>query len=116
MKLMDVTVQVLLAGIVKLQAVLGKWRPRLRILGSNVPSVDILIPVCREPLDLIQDTIRATLHLDYPPTRYRVVVTDDGNSAALKSWVEQLARKYPRLYYTRRDTKGDWKAGNLNHA
>ncbi|KAH8647548.1 nucleotide-diphospho-sugar transferase [Tricladium varicosporioides] len=109
-------VQVLLAGIVKLQAILGKWRPRLRILGSNVPSVDILIPVCKEPLDLIQDTVRATLHLDYPQNRYRVIVTDDGKSALLKSWVEQLARRYPSLYYTSRDSKGDWKAGNLNHA
>jgi cellulose synthase/poly-beta-1,6-N-acetylglucosamine synthase-like glycosyltransferase len=106
----------MLVGIVKLQALSGKWRPRLRILGRNVPSVDVLVPICREPLDLVQDTIRATLNLDYPRSRYRVVVTDDGKSAALRSWVEQLAKEFPNLYYTARETKGDWKAGNLNHA
>lgn len=110
------TVQSLLVGSFKLTSLLGKWRPRLRILGTNVPSVDILIPVCREKLDIVQDTIRAALNIDYPENRFRVVVTDDGMSAELRFWVNRLAAQFPNLHYTARNVKGGFKAGNLNHA
>jgi cellulose synthase/poly-beta-1,6-N-acetylglucosamine synthase-like glycosyltransferase len=93
-----------------------------------VPFVDVLIPVCNERLDIIQDTVRAALRVDYPPHRFRVVVSDDGASAELRAWVESLSQgqgqpenmNYPKLYYTSRVKQGaraaGYKAGNLNHA
>ncbi len=95
----------------------GRWRRRFRILGDNVPAVDVFLPVCNEALDIIQDTVRAALAIDYPPHRFRVIVSDDGGSAQLKTWVEQFASGHPNLYYTARTKQGHggYKAGNLNH-
>ncbi|KAH9900126.1 nucleotide-diphospho-sugar transferase [Xylariomycetidae sp. FL2044] len=106
-------------GLLQASACLGEWRPRLTLVGSEVPSVDVLVTVCREPLDVVQDTIYAALALDYPSHRYRVVVCDDGDSEALAAWVALKASRRPNnLHYTsrtrRRGPEG-YKAGNLNH-
>jgi cellulose synthase/poly-beta-1,6-N-acetylglucosamine synthase-like glycosyltransferase len=93
-------------------------RPRLRLTGPNVPTVDIVIPCCNEELGIIVDTIQAALALDYPKHRYRVIVTDDGRSAEVANWVAEKAVEEPNLYYTSRPKAGreGYKAGNLNHA
>jgi cellulose synthase/poly-beta-1,6-N-acetylglucosamine synthase-like glycosyltransferase len=81
-----------------------------------VPFIDVVIPCCKESIDVLQDTIMAAVALDYPETRFRVIVTDDGGSIQLKSWIAELGER--RLYYTARDENGraGFKAGNLNHA
>lgn len=79
-----------------------------------MPAVDVLVTVCGESLDILQDTILAALSIDYPQEKFRVIVTDDGNSAELKSWIALLGR--PNLYYTCRAHRIGFKAGNLNHA
>ena len=95
-------------------------RPRIRLLGDNVPSVDVILPVCGEKLDIIQDTVRATLNIDYPRHRFRVVVSDDGANPKVRAWVEQhaAASGIQNLFYTARVKTGSagYKAGNLNHA
>ncbi|KAF2146272.1 glycosyltransferase family 2 protein [Aplosporella prunicola CBS 121167] len=102
----------------RLVALFGDWRPRLQMVGQNVPTVDVLIPCCNEDPDIIIDTTRAVLQMDYPRNRYRVLITDDGNSRELASYVEQLSTEYPNLHYTARKKTGPdgFKAGNLNHA
>lgn len=111
-------VPLLLNAIGRAGAIFGEWRPRLRIVGPNVAPVDVIITVCSESLDIVMNTIRATLEIDYPKDRYRVIVSDDGNSAELKSSVMALALKKPNLYYTARVKNGPegYKGGNLNHA
>ncbi|KAK4192389.1 cellulose synthase 2 [Podospora australis] len=109
------------AALVKGVSIFGRWRPRLRLLGENVPSVDVIIPVCNEKLDIIQDTIRAALNIDYPLNRFRVIVSDDGANQKLEAWVLQHAEALgpgANLYYTARVKYGPsgYKAGNLNHA
>jgi cellulose synthase/poly-beta-1,6-N-acetylglucosamine synthase-like glycosyltransferase len=96
----------------------SRWRPRLRLIGDNVPSVDVIITVCNEKLDIIQDTARGALNLDYPKDRYRVIVADDGRSQKLHAWVLQTAHDlgFPNLHYTTRTTTGGYKAANLNNA
>lgn len=95
-------------------------RPHLRLEGNIVPSVDIIITTCNEPTDVCLDTARAAINIDYPASRYRVIVTDDGENKDLRSGIEELARSKPgtQLFYTSR-VKGQndrHKAGNLNHA
>lgn len=95
-------------------------RPYLQLRGDLVPTVDIIITACNEPVDVCLDTIRAAINVDYPVSRFRVIVADDGASTELKSGVTELARSKPdaRLFYTAR-VKGEndrHKAGNLNHA
>ena len=53
-------------GIIKFHILFGRWRPRLRLTGENVPSVDIIVTCCNEELDIILDTVRAAVELDYP--------------------------------------------------
>ena len=97
----------------------AKRRPHLQLRGEHVPTVDIIITTCNEPVDVCLDTIRAAISIDYPSSRFRVIVTDDGASKELKDAVNELARSKPEalLFYTAR-VKGDHdrhKAGNLNH-
>lgn len=90
-------------------------RPRLRLRGSKVPGVDILITTCGEPIDVIIDTIRGACHIEYPRSRYRVIVCDDAADAVLEDQVRNLSNTYSNLLYHARE-KGEihhYKAGNL---
>ncbi|KAK3986374.1 cellulose synthase 2 [Cladorrhinum sp. PSN332] len=115
---MATAVDALFGVFIKSSTLFGRWRPRLRLLGNNVPSVDIIIPVCNEKLDIIQDTVRGALNIDYPRHRFRIIVTDDGANGKLEAWILQLAATIPNLYYTARVKVGTagYKAGNINHA
>ncbi|KAK7724657.1 hypothetical protein SLS63_008637 [Diaporthe eres] len=95
-------------------------RPYLELRGDLVPTVDIIVTICNEPVDVCLDTIRAAINIDYPTPRFRVIVADDGASKELQNRVTELARSKPDalLFYTAR-VKGEddrHKAGNLNHA
>ncbi|KAL4812031.1 nucleotide-diphospho-sugar transferase [Aspergillus spinulosporus] len=99
-------------------------RARLRLRetsAENLPSVDVFIPTCGEPLDVVLDTIHAACTLDYPTSRYRVLVLDDAGSATLKKTIEELRlTSYPNLSYNSRlsSAKGRVfaKSANLNYA
>jgi cellulose synthase/poly-beta-1,6-N-acetylglucosamine synthase-like glycosyltransferase len=96
------------------------WRtsmPRLRLLGDSAPSVDIIITCCGEQMDILIDTIRATCVLDYPPDRFRVIVSDDANDPELSKFVESIRIQYTNVIYTARKVGKNhgYKAGNLNH-
>ncbi|KAI1415824.1 glycosyltransferase family 2 protein [Hypoxylon sp. FL1857] len=99
-----------------LAAVFHVWRPRYRLVGDDVPRVDVIITCCNESLDIVQDTVLGALALDYPENCFRVILTDDGASPALKEWAVGL--KSSNLFYTARVKEGPagYKAGNLNHA
>ncbi|XXG94208.1 hypothetical protein Hte_000461 [Hypoxylon texense] len=92
------------------------WRPRYRLEGDRIPRVDVIITCCNESIDIIQDTVLGALAVDYPQDSFRVILTDDGASFAVKDWVASL--KKPNLHYTARVKQGagGYKAGNLNHA
>ncbi|KAL0938148.1 Cellulose synthase 2 [Colletotrichum truncatum] len=106
----------ILQVIIKSGALTGRWQPHLRLLGDNVPSVDVIVTVCNEQIDIVKDTVRAALSVEYPISRFRVIVADDGRSKLLEEWVCQLSDDHPNLYYTARSRLGGWKAGNLNEA
>ncbi|KAL6236480.1 hypothetical protein BDW75DRAFT_229413 [Aspergillus navahoensis] len=99
-------------------------RARLRLRETstrNLPRVDVFIPTCGEPLDVVLDTIRAACTLDYPTSRFRVLVLDDGGSALLRKTIEDLRlTTYPNLSYNSRlsSAKGKVfaKSANLNYA
>ncbi|RAL00128.1 glycosyltransferase family 2 protein [Aspergillus ibericus CBS 121593] len=95
-------------------------RPRLRLHGTDqLPQVDVLVPCCGEPVDVILDTVRAACRMDYPIAKFRVLVMDDGASSALEAAVAALRLDLPHLFYhTRGKQSGKVfaKAGNLNYA
>ncbi len=79
------------------------WEPR------RVPTVDVLVPSCGEPADLIERCLRGCLAMDYP--RHQVWLLDDSARPELS----QLCRRLGCRYLSR-DGNTHAKAGNLNHA
>ncbi|EMC97187.1 glycosyltransferase family 2 protein [Baudoinia panamericana UAMH 10762] len=92
-------------------------RPRRRLSGDNVPTVDVLITCCNEDIDVILDTVRAACLSDYPQDRFRVFLCDDGRSESVYKSVVALRETYPNINYTSRPKPDvpDYKAGNLNN-
>jgi cellulose synthase (UDP-forming) len=76
---------------------------------SRDTAVDVLIPVCGEPLDVVEPTVAAARRMR--GAELRVALLDDGDSAEIK----ELARRHG-VAYIRRSSHTGAKAGNLNHA
>lgn len=94
-------------------------RPKLRLRGYEVPTVDVFVTCCGEEDDLVMDTVRGACDVDYPLERFRVIILDDGKSETLEAAVQHLALTYPNLYYMSREKipgkPHHFKAGNLNY-
>ena len=74
-------------------------------------SVDIFVPCCGEPLEIIQTTLKAVRRITYHPLE--VYVLDDGESEAVAALAQSLGFHYlsrPRAGLPRADSK----SGNLN--
>ena len=77
--------------------------------NNYFPSVDIFLPVCGEPLTMLDNTWKYVSVMDYP--NFSVHVLDDGK----KDEVKYLAEMYG-FNYIRRGVNTLKKAGNLRHA
>ena len=91
------------------------WRLRSPRLGNpeSQPrfSVDILVPCCGEPLEIIKTTLKAVGRITYHPLE--VYVLDDGASEAVAALAQSLGFHYlsrPQAGLPRADSK----SGNLN--
>ncbi|MBD2438405.1 glycosyltransferase family 2 protein [Nostoc sp. FACHB-110] len=84
-----------------LMFVIGLWRPLARqiksldqltppLLKADWPTVDIFITCYNEPPEIVEQTAKAALAINYPPTKLRVYVLDDGNSSAMRNMTETL--------------------------
>jgi cellulose synthase (UDP-forming) len=71
-------------------------------------KVDVFLPVYKEPLEMIRQTVRAAQRMRYPHTTY---VLDDGKRDEIKL----LAEEFGAVYIRRANNQGA-KAGNMNHA
>jgi cellulose synthase/poly-beta-1,6-N-acetylglucosamine synthase-like glycosyltransferase len=89
------------------QALIGAWRP------SGHPDVDIYLPICGEPIELLRNTWTAVLNLiDGYEGRAQAFVLDDGLSPDAASMAESFGFRYLR----RPDSPAGKKAGNLRYA
>ncbi|MEH1899310.1 MAG: glycosyltransferase [Nostoc sp.] len=81
--------------------VIGLWRPLVRqvksldqmtppLPRSDWPTVDVFVTCYNEPPEIVEETAKAALIMDYPPTKLRVYVLDDGNSADMRAMTERL--------------------------
>ncbi len=86
------------------EALVGGWRP------AAYPSVDVLLPVCGEPVDVLRNT---WTHVALMAEHYRgdvnVYVLDDANSPQLR----RMAREFGFVYAGRSNRGWYKKAGNL---
>ena len=71
-------------------------------------SVEVWVPVYREPIDVIRRTLRAAKNIDHP---HDTRVFDDGR----REDVKELAAEFGIKYFSRQNNT-DAKAGNLNFA
>ncbi len=86
-----------------------------RMSADYQPAVDVFITVAGEPTDIVADTVKAALAMDYP--RFTVYVLNDGFVAKKENWkeIEDTATRLGARCITR--TKpGGAKAGNINNA
>lgn len=89
--------------------------PVLRLQGDDVPNVDVFVTCCREDVNVILDTVKAALAMDYPQEKFNVIVLDDGGSPVLEGAIGTLT-SHPNVYYTSRINRGvQFKSGNLNY-
>jgi cellulose synthase (UDP-forming) len=79
---------------------------------TSIPTVDIMVTVVHEPLDILNRTLVGCIHQDYPKDRFTVYVLDDGH----RDEVRELAASLGCAYLRRPDRLLHAKAGNLNHA
>jgi len=85
----------------------GSWHP------DAYPSLDVFLPICGEPLDVLRNTWRHVFELvqAYPGTATPCVL-DDGDSEAAAA----MARDFGFTYLVRPDRGWMKKAGNLRNA
>ena len=79
-------------------------------LPDKPPSVDIYLPCCHEPMDVLENTYKYISQLQYP--NFKVWVLDDGGLDIVKN----LAERYGFNYITRNNKPYLKKAGNLRYA
>jgi glycosyltransferase involved in cell wall biosynthesis len=96
------------------------WRRRitpttpLSMPDSELPMVSLHVPAHNEPPDMVIDTLRSLLRLDYP--RYEVILIDDNTDdeslwRPVEAWCERHGVKFAHL----EDWPG-YKSGALNYA
>lgn len=99
-------------------------RPRYHLTGDSSPTVDVLVTCCGEPIDVIVNTITAAAAQDYPSTRFRVFLLDDGHDKRLRKAIEELnvgleKKNMASVIYLARvvepGTRSYFKAGNLQY-
>lgn len=82
----------------------GLWKPIVRQVRSlqfmappiptqELPTVDVFITCYNEPVEMVAETAKAALAINYPATKLRVYILDDGNSAKMRTMAEQLCLK-----------------------
>ena len=76
------------------------------------PTVDIFLPVCKEPLEILGNTWKYIAELQYPASKLRRYVLDDGAQDS----VRLLCERFGFTYIVRPDRPTLKKAGNMRHA
>jgi cellulose synthase (UDP-forming) len=89
------------------------WRPVERQSPpiKTYRTVDLLVTVVNEPLDILRRTLVGCTGQDYPPDKYHVYVLDDGDRQDVRDLAGSMG-----CHYIARKGREHAKAGNLNHA
>jgi cellulose synthase (UDP-forming) len=82
---------------------------RLRLLGPDVPAVDVFIPTYDENPEILRRTILGAKALDWP--NFRIFVMDD----TARDWLRELCL-LEGVNYIARKNGAHAKAGNFNNA
>ncbi|MEM7594374.1 MAG: ATP-binding protein [Cyanobacteria bacterium P01_A01_bin.83] len=80
---------------------IGLWQPVVRKIRSfncllpkfppaEYPSINIFITCYNEPAEMVEETAKAALAIDYPVDKLKVYILDDGNSPEMRAMGEKL--------------------------
>lgn len=81
------------------------------------PCVEIIVCCCREPVEIILQTVTKLLDIDYPIEKLKITIADDGKSEELYNSICKLKEEFPEYnlnYKNRILINGLSKAGNIN--
>ena len=81
------------------------------------PTVDVYLPICSEPLEVIENTWRYVSVLQYPTSKLCIYVLDDsadGNGSS--DFIRALAKLFGFKYIRRHNRPHLKKSGNLRYA
>ena len=87
---------------------------RLEVPDSELPMISLHVPAHNEPPDMVIDTLRSLLRLDYP--RYEIILIDDNTDdeqlwRPVEAWCERHGVKFAHL-----ENWPGYKSGALNYA
>jgi hypothetical protein len=87
---------------------------RLSAADKDLPMVSLHVPAHNEPPEMVKETLRSLLRLDYP--RYEIVVIDD-NTDDERLWrpVEEWCARH-RVKFAHLENWPGYKSGALNYA
>mgnify|MGYP000358390293 FL=1 len=75
------------------------------------PTVDIFVPTYNEDLNVVKNTVYASLGIDWPKDKISVWILDDGNREEFRQFARDVG-----VEYIARATHEHAKAGNINNA
>jgi len=105
------TWMIMTLGMIQTAWPLNRTVARLPSDPSTWPSVDVYIPTYNEPLSVVRPAVFAAQGIDWPSSKLRVYLLDDGRRPEF----EAFARESGIEYLTRTDNRNA-KAGNINAA
>jgi cellulose synthase/poly-beta-1,6-N-acetylglucosamine synthase-like glycosyltransferase len=95
-----------------------KWRrtPRDATFSQfYMPKVVFQVPCYNEPADMVIETVKSLLRVDYPSDRAMIQVIDDSTKPECSEPLRRFCQKYGVMYLQRENRRG-YKAGALNYA
>src|SRR5215475_252933 len=75
------------------------------------PTVDVFIPTYNESLEVVRSTVVGALAMEYPGSKMKVFVLDDGRRQEFRDFAGAVGAGY-----ITRSNNAHAKAGNINHA
>ncbi len=79
------------------------------------PKVAFQVPAFNEPPEMVIETIRSLMDVDYPEDRYMIMVLDDSTEEHYRKPVREFCEEHD-VFYMNRDDRHGYKAGALNDA
>lgn len=75
------------------------------------PTVDVFIPTYNESLSVVRSTVLGALAMEYPNSKMKVFILDDGRRREFAEFAQAVGAGY-----ISRNDNAHAKAGNINHA
>ena len=89
---------------------LGKEKKKFKDIGH--PQVSILIPAYNEQAAL-EKTVESAAMLDYPKSRFEIIIIDDGSTDKTSKISKELIKKYENVKYYWKENGGKGSALNF---